>query len=267
LVEQTARGEEVTVRAISSVIVALAACWALGGTAVAQQQVSYGDSSVRRGALYDAGPGAPVLVWVTGAGWVFNSPEIGRPFASALQAAGVTVLVPQYTVRAPATAVTDVEQAVAYAAALPGRGPLILGGHSAGAHLAALTVLRDRTSVDGVLVVSGIYDLAGAVQDGGIAAQLIRQSFGSDRAAWEAQSPITYARSELPPVWVVHGARDTDLPRERANAFVQRLQEAGAPVTWTLLPDAGHVDTPMALARRQDALLAFLRDGAAAAVR
>jgi acetyl esterase/lipase len=249
-------------RAISSILFALIACWALAGSALAQQTVTYGDTPVQVAALYEGPPGAPVLVWVTGAGWVVNSPEIGRPFASALQAAGVTVVVPQYTVQAPAAAVADVERAVAFAAGLPGRGPLVLGGHSAGAQLAALAVLRDHVSVDGALLVSGIYDLPGTVQDGGIAAQLIRQAFGADPAVWEAQSPLAYVGPDLPPIWVVHGARDTDVQPERAATFARRLQEAGAPVTWTLLPDAGHIDTPLALARRSDTLLTFLREGA-----
>lgn len=248
-------------RAIGSVLVVLAACLSLVGSALAQQSVAYGDSAVQVPALYQGPPGAPVLVWVTGAGWVLNSPEIGRPFATTVQAAGVTVVVPQYTTRAPETAVADVERAVAFAARLPDRGRLILGGHSAGAQLAALAVLRDHTSVDGLLLVSGIYDLPGTVQDGGIAAQLIQQAFGPDPAVWEARSPLAYVGSDVPPTWIVHGARDADVKPERAATFAQRLQEAGAPVTWTLLPDASHIDTPNALLRRSDALLAFLREG------
>ncbi|HZR99773.1 MAG TPA: prolyl oligopeptidase family serine peptidase [Chloroflexota bacterium] len=186
---------------------------------------------------------------------------IVHPFASALQSAGTTVVVPQYTPDAPATAVADIERAVAFAAGLPERGALILGGHSAGAQLAALAVLRDDVSIDGLLLVSSIYNLPAAVADGGLSGQLIRQAFGSDPATWEAQSPRAYARGDTPPIWVVHGARDDDVRPERAFAFVQRLQEAGAPVAWTPLPETSHVDTPLALLRRADALLAFLRDG------
>jgi arylformamidase len=187
---------------------------------------------------------------------------IARPFASALNTAGTTVLVPQYTPSAPETAVADVGRAVVFAASLPERGPLVLGGHSAGAQLAALAVLRDGVSVDGLLLVSGIYDLTGAVRDGGLTAQLVRQAFGQDAATWEARSPLTHARAGTPPIWIVHGARDTDVPPARALAFAERLKEAGAPVTWTSLPEANHVDAPLALLRHPDALLAFLREGA-----
>lgn len=248
-------------RALSSVLLVLAACLALTRPADAQQTLAYGDGPGQVAVLYQGPPGAPVLVWVTGTGWVMASPDIARPFASALQGAGVTVVLPQYTTGAPAAAVADVERALTFAAALPDRGPLILGGHSAGAQLAALAVLRDRVNVDGLLLVSGMYDLPGTVQDGGVAARLVQQAFGADPAEWEAQSPLTYVRSDVPPTWVVHGARDTDVKPERAAAFAQRLQQAGARVTWTLLPDAGHVDSALALWRQRDTLLSFLRGG------
>src|SRR5215213_6586779 len=104
----------------------------------AQQQVAYGPGGHQRADLYSAGEGAPVLVLVTGGGWIRNEPSVARPFATSLQSAGVTVLVPHYTLSAPNTAAEDIARAVTYAGELPERGRLTLGGHSAGAHLAAL---------------------------------------------------------------------------------------------------------------------------------
>ena len=255
-------------RGIQLLVLAVAALLALVSPASAQQEVSYGSGSSQTAHLYAAGEGAPVLVWVTGGGWVLNDPAIARPFASALQAEGITVLVPRYTLGAPETAAADVVQAVAYADRLPGRGRLTLGGHSAGAHLAALVALDGRVSVDGLLFASGVYELAGTVQDGGLAAWLVQQAFGSSRARWESQSPQTYVRADVPPIWIVQGSRDTDTNPARAAAFAARLREVGAPVTQSTVP-AGHLDTPVALLRQRDELLTFLRseptDGARSA--
>jgi acetyl esterase/lipase len=230
----------------------------------AQEEVSYGGASGQVADLYAAG--APVLVLVTGDGWISNEPAIARPFARALQAAGVTVLVPRYTVGAPAAAEADVAQAVSFAAQLPGRGRLTLGGHSAGAHLAAMVGLDQTRDVGGLLLLSGIYDLPGAVQDGGIAAWLVQQAFGRDASVWQARSPQARVRAEAPATWIVHGASDRDVSPRRATAFATRLRETGSPVTLSLLPNTGHVETPLALLLQQrDDLLDFLGVGQSAA--
>jgi acetyl esterase/lipase len=253
-------------RAIRLIILAATALAVLTSPASAQQEVSYGSGAPQTAHLYAAGDGAPVLVWVTGGGWVINDPAIARPFASALQADGITVLVPRYTLGAPETAAADVVQAVAYADRLPGRGRLTLGGHSAGAHLAALVALDGRVNVDGLLLATGIYDLAGTVQDGGLAAWLVQQAFGSSAARWRSQSPQTHVRADVPPIWIVQGARDTDTNPARAVTFAARLREVGAPVTQSTVP-AGHLDTPQALLRQRDELLTFLRSGPTDAAR
>jgi acetyl esterase/lipase len=247
-------------RAIRLVVLAVVALLVLVPSASAQQEVTYGSGPPQTAHLYAAGDGAPVLVWVTGGGWVLNDPAIARPFASALQAEGITVLVPRYTLGAPETAAADLVQAVAFADRLPGRGRLTLGGHSAGAHLAALIALDGRVNADGLLLASGVYDLAGTVQDGGLAAWLVQQAFGSSAARWQSQSPQTYVRADVPPIWIVQGARDTDTNPARAATFATRLAEAGAPVTQSTVP-AGHLDTPVALLRQRDELRAFLRSG------
>jgi arylformamidase len=241
--------------------VLILAPWAFIGSVCAQQPLTYGASPVQVAAFYEGGPGSPILVWVTGAGWVLNAPGSAGSFASMLQAAGITVLVPQYTAGAPEAAEADIARVVALARSLPDHGPLILGGHSAGAHMAAMAVLRDQVKVDGLLLVSGIYDLPGTVQDGGLAAQLVQRAFGADPSEWWEESPLAYVEGSAPPTWVVHGALDSDVRPMRAATFATRMREAGAPVRWTLLAGAHHVDTPLALLRERDALLTFLQSG------
>src|SRR5262245_48481228 len=87
----------------------------------AQEQVRYGDASVQVADLYAAGDGAPVLVLLTGGGWIRDDASQARQWASTVRAAGVTVLVPHVTLRAPEAAEADIVQAISFAAQLPGR--------------------------------------------------------------------------------------------------------------------------------------------------
>jgi acetyl esterase/lipase len=228
----------------------------------AQEQVRYGDASVQVADLYAAGDGAPVLVLLTGGGWIRDDTALAGPWASTVQAAGVTVLVPHYTLGAPDVAEADIVQAVSFAAQLPGRGRLTLAGHSAGAHLAAMVGVDQPRNLDGLLLLSGIYDLPGAVQDGGMGAWLVQQAFGDDRVAWQAQSPLVRVHAAAPPTWLVHGATDQQVSPERATAFATRLREAGTPIALSLLRDADHMEIPfVVLFQYRQQLLHFLSAG------
>jgi acetyl esterase/lipase len=171
----------------------------------------------------------------------------------------VTVLVPAYTLGALEAAADDVVAAVAFAEALAQGGRLTLGGHSAGAQLAALVALQGRVRVEGLLLVSGVYDLPAAVRGRGLAGWLVQHAFGTDSAVWEAQSPHTYVRADAPPTWVVQGAWDTEVRPDHTEQFAARLREASASVTWSVLPGTGHLDAPLGLLAQREAFLAFLR--------
>jgi len=228
----------------------------------AQEQVRYGDAAVQVADLYTAGSGTPVLVLLTGGGWIRDDTALARPWASTVQAAGVTVLVPHYTLGAPDAARADIVQAVSFAAQLPSRGRLTLGGHSAGAHLAATVGLDPPRDLDGLLLLSGIYDLPGAVQDGGMAAWLVQQALGDDPAAWQAQSPLARVHTAAPPTWMVHGATDREVSPERATTFATRLRDAGTLVSLSLLRDADHMELPyIVLRQHRRELLQFLNTG------
>ena len=230
----------------------------------AAQQVTYGPAAQQTADLYAGPDGAPVLLWITGGGWVLDAVSSARPFAQSVADRGVTVVVPHYTLGGnPAAAADDVVQATAWADQLPRRGALSIGGHSSGATIAALVVDQGRAvQVDSMVLVSGIYDLPGAVADGGIAAQVVRRAFGSDEATWAANSPSQYMRAGLPPTWIVHGTADTDASPARAEAFATQLGAVGTVVRWTPISGVGHIDSLPALALRPtlaDALVAWLR--------
>jgi phospholipase/carboxylesterase len=96
-------------------------------------------------------------------------------------------------------------------------GPLVLGGFSQGAMVAADIAFRTDESMTALVLLSGTT---------------------VDEAAWERGLA---ARRGLP-VFVSHGEADVILPFAVANRFRQKLQRAGLRVTW--VPFAGAHEIP-----------------------
>ncbi|MCC6695500.1 MAG: alpha/beta hydrolase [Candidatus Hydrogenedentes bacterium] len=67
-----------------------------------------------------------------------------------------------------------------------------------------------------------------------------REGFAPEKHAWEAASPITYARREAKPIFFVHGRSDRIVHFEQTERFHRRLQELGVPTGLVALPNRGH---------------------------
>ena len=121
-------------------------------------------------------PGAPVLVFIHG-GWWRSLDKADHSFvAPAFNAAGAMVVVPNYAL-CPAVTIEDIAlqmvRALAWTyrnAALHGGDPrrIVVAGHSAGGHLAAMLLCCDWRTVDAALpgdlvrdalAISGVFDL------------------------------------------------------------------------------------------------------------
>jgi acetyl esterase/lipase len=204
-------------------------------------------------------PRTPVVVLVPGGSWRTADRTGLRPLADALAGAGMVAVTARYRaaddgVRFPVP-VADVVCAVDFAAARAAadgvsRGPVIVLGHSAGAHLAALAALtgpRFRGScpypqvrIDGLVGLAGPYDIM-SLQS--VADPLFGASAAEDAPAWRAGNAVTWVRRrpELPAL-LVHGADDTVVSPTFTTTFAERLRAAGHPVQVDLVPGAGHGD-------------------------
>jgi acetyl esterase/lipase len=200
---------------------------------------------------------APLVVMVPGGSWQTADPTgldgLARHLADAgLAAMPVEVRAVQDGAHYP-TPVQDTLCAVAYGAATARSkgvepGPLVVLGHSSGAHLAALAALTADTdsaacpyprAAPGALVgLAGAYDVA-ALAD--IAEPLFGVSQEADPATWEAGNPLLQARLR-PAVaaLLIHGESDDLLPTSFTTDFAQALRDGGHPTTVQLLPGADH---------------------------
>ncbi|WP_319824189.1 alpha/beta hydrolase [Thalassovita sp.] len=221
---------------------------------------------------------APVIVLVHGGGWRFgdkSNEAVWQDKAAHWTALGVMVvavnyrLVPQVT---PLDQAQDVARALAYvqanAAGWGGAGDhVVLMGHSAGGHLAALI------SADPALAKTlGAQDwLATVVLDTAILdthavmtsapSVLYDQAFGSDPRFWAQVSPAARLSALAPPMLLVCSTRRA-LPCPQADALAARLTALGG-LARILPVDMSHRSVNEALGLHPDYTAqvdAFLRD-------
>ncbi|HEX6148015.1 MAG TPA: alpha/beta hydrolase, partial [Acidimicrobiia bacterium] len=198
-----------------------------------------------------------LLVMVPGGGWETADPAgldgLARELAgSGIYTATVEVRAGQDDVLYPVP-VEDVLCAVAFVVNTARSedvepGPVIVLGHSTGAHLAALAVLATSdyspacphpvVVPDALVGMAGTYDVA-------IMSDIARRLFGvspeADPALWESGNPVLRAglRPEVP-VLLIHGDADDLVPTWFTTEFAAALEEGGHPVTVEIVAGADH---------------------------
>lgn len=228
----------------------------------AERGIAYGADARQKLDVYPAGPRdgtAPVVVFIYGGGWN-NGRRQDYSFAGrALAAQGYLTIVPDYRlvpqVHFPAF-VEDCAAAVAWAqanAARLGGDPrqIYLIGHSAGAYNAAMVALDTRylraaggdpASISGVIGLAGPYDFLpfdpGAAQN----------AFGQAPDPAQTQ-PITFVRSDAPPMLLLHGQDDKMVRIRNTTSLGARLSAAGVQAEVKIYPGADHPDLVLALSK------------------
>ncbi len=202
----------------------------------------------------------PLLAFVHGGYWQELSATESLFPAPACLARGWAYAAVDHTL-APATTldaiVNEVRQTLAF---ITDRSPefgidadrIVLAGHSAGAHLAAMTALGTAEASRGpgpagLVLVSGIYELEPLI------GTTVDNRLGLDTATAQRNSPLLAAPSQVdaanfPPTLVAHGDGDTDEFRGQSTAYAHHLAAAGAAVTTLEVTDRHHFDVVLDLA-------------------
>ena len=214
-----------------------------------QRDIPYGRADEPRHMLdIYAPPGAgglPVVIFFYGGGWRSGDKRLFEHLGRAFAIRGIVAVTVNYrltpAVRSPAHA-EDCAEAVAWVhreIAAYGGDPerLVLMGHSAGAHLAALLTLDERllaahevphAAISGLVFISGVVDLNEHVGSTVFTSrEFIEEAFGSAPDELAAASPISYVRGDLPPVLVVIAENDPPGLRDQGKRFADALREHG----------------------------------------
>ena len=251
----------------------------LGSHFVRTQDVAYGGEARQRLDVYRpraARRGAPVVVFLYGGRWQSGSKDEYRLLGDALTRRGFVAVVPEYRlypqVRFPAW-VQDAALAVRWArdnAALHGGDPdhLVVVGHSAGAHTAALLALNERWLREAGVpagAVRGFAALAGPVDTVWTDADV--QALMGPAAGWPATYPATHVDGTEPPLLLLHGAGDRTVSPGSSLRLAARIRERGGCARAITYPGVGHVQIIVAAAVPRtsrapvlDDLAAFVRD-------
>ena len=203
------------------------------------------------------GDALPIVTFFHGGAWVSGGLSWLRFMAPAVTSlpaifvAGTYRLAPRW--QWPAQ-YDDVRAAIACAyehASSLGGDParLIVGGHSAGGHLAALAVLkRELPPVRACFPVSCSFDLQyGDVSLDSPEGRVYKYLFSRREQDSEA-SPLVFAAGNHTPFHIVWGANDFARIAQSSEKMVAALREAGTPVSRAVVAHAGHFDTHLQLA-------------------
>lgn len=199
----------------------------------------------------------PVVIFWYGGGWAKGDRESYAFAGRALAREGFLVVIPDYRkvpqVRFPAF-LDDGAEAVAWVGdniARYGGDPrrVAVMGHSAGAYQAVMLALdakrlaavgADPEIIKAGVGLSGPYDFYPFTSDRAVAAM----------SRWprpEETQPITFARTDAPPLLLATSDSDTTVRPKNANNLAARLRELGAPVEVVNYGPLDHEEVVMAL--------------------
>ena len=189
--------------------------------------IAYGRDPAERLDLFPAAtPRAPVLVYIHGGYWRALDKADASFIAPPFVAAGAAVVVTNYAL-CPAASIEEIvrqqREALAWvwrhAAELGGdAGRIVVAGHSAGGHLAAMMLATDWPAVDprlpadlvkGALSLSGVFELEPLRH-----APFLASDLRLDAAAAERLSPIALAAPKRPLFALVGGDESEEFLRQ-----------------------------------------------------
>lgn len=225
--------------------------------------VAYGTDARQKLDIYapKALPGMPrpVLIFFHGGAWRDGEREgygfLGRAFASR----GFVTVIADYRkapkVRFPAF-VQDTAAAIAWVYGNIGKhdgdaNRIFLMGHSAGAHIAMMAALDPQWLAANKLtpdVVKGVIGLAGPYDFLPLTTESSKIALGQWPDLTETQ-PITYARSDAPPLLLLTGDKDTVVKPRNSKALSRKIESLGGRQTLKIYPGVDHADIVMAIAR------------------
>jgi acetyl esterase/lipase len=224
-----------------------------------QANVPFGPAPWQRADVYYPAvrmPAAPVIVFWYGGAWTEGSKDQYRFVGAALAGLGYVAVLPDYRmypqVRFPvflddaATAVAWVQAHAADFGGDPHR--LVLMGHSAGAHMAAMLAVNheylrragvDTRNIVGLIGLSGPYELTPNTAT-------LNAIFAAPYTPHDWQV-LPHVTADAPPTLLIQGQDDSLVWPSNTEHFAESLRRVNGPVVVAIYPRRGHADTVAAL--------------------
>jgi arylformamidase len=210
-----------------------------------QARISYGPTAREIVDLFDAGPGAPLAVFIHGGWWRNFEPSLFSHFASGLNAHGIGVALPGYNL-CPQVGIADIIEEMRRALLVLwrryGKRMLVLG-HSAGGHLTAVLLATDWPALDATTpadlvpagyAISGVYDLAPLVQVS------MNQDFRLDDDRARQISPVLWPAPRGRVLDAVVGARESNEFLRQSRLVGDAWGKAGVATRYEEIVGADH---------------------------
>jgi acetyl esterase len=199
----------------------------------------------------DAGKARPAFLFFFGGGWTRGTPQNSIGWARLAAQWGMVGIAPDYRTKdrfgtSPLEAVADARAALRWVqdhAAELGVDPakIVVGGNSAGGHLALWTALKTvppgSTAEESPREPPAALILMSTVSDTSRLSGYTPARFGAHATAL---SPLHQLDARMPPVLAFHGDADRTVPHSQAVALDARLREAGNTSELVTVPGGSH---------------------------
>ena len=195
--------------------------------------------------IYRANPAGPTVFYIPGGNWYKHDKNLYTKLGVALAGYGINLIIPQYgqEQKYPDNLI-DVVEAVRWSQAnLPNYGfsstQFHLVGHSAGAHLAYMSLTDGRSSLNeqdfqSLTLISGLYDINFLVRYGN------RWKNWAPLQGWHA-SPIHTKRLIGLPLTVIWAENDYDVVKRQTKHFLHANEKICQPLRSFVIPCDDHV--------------------------
>ena len=195
--------------------------------------------------LFEAGPDAPVAVFIHGGYWQALDRSWFSWIAPAFLKHGVSLAVPSYDLCPDVRLgriIGEIRDAVALIRTRTGRRPVVLG-HSAGGHLAACMLATDWPAYDVSLppaLVIAAYSISGLFDLGPLVETSINKALHLDPAAARAASPLFWDAPKGGSLDAVVGENESAEYFRQSRTIVEAWGAAGTLTRFGTVSGANH---------------------------
>lgn len=242
----------------------------------------------------DEGRKRPLLVWICGGAWMTMERSAHLPWLMNFARRGYSVASVEYRMSNSCHfpgQLEDIKKAIRYLKAHAEEfgidaDRIIVGGESAGAHLAAMAgVTNDKREFDkGEYLeyssrVQAVIDYYGPtsftlkaknapeineseqpdfLKGPSPVAMLLGYEPANDPEKADTAAPLSYINPSTPPFFIAHGTQDIIVPIENSDALCTALEKNKVPAEFWTIQGAGHADSRFYQKEMADRIMDFL---------